>query len=241
MGVGTASGGGAVEPATTTSPQSTTAAAPSGSQSQAQNIDLLADLFGGSTTGTTKPSSPAPASPSPNKNTLMDLLGGEQQQPVLSTKSNNSLDSLASLGQSIPIGGGNSPSQRSMSPSTPAGASPALGSTSVAPSGGGYEAYSKNGLSVRLSPSRDRNNPALVLIQATFANSGAQGVINGLQFQAAVPKSQKLQMAPASSTTVQPNSTEKQMMRIFNPQQVNMLIIMMNEGKKQRERERERD
>jgi AP-1 complex subunit gamma-1 len=73
-------------------------------------------------------------------------------------------------------------------------------------------------------PSRDRKNPAIINIQVLFNNDGSQGTITGLQFQAAVPKSQRLQMATASNTTIEPSVTEKQMMRINNPQQVKLKL-----------------
>ncbi|RCI06655.1 clathrin associated protein complex large subunit [Rhizopus stolonifer] len=81
------------------------------------------------------------------------------------------------------------------------------------------DTYTKNGLSVRLAPSRDRTNPNIINIQILFFNNGSQGTISNLQFQAAVPKSQRLQLNAASNTVVQPNTTEKQLMRINNPQQ----------------------
>lgn len=84
----------------------------------------------------------------------------------------------------------------------------------------GFEAYSKNGLSVRLLHSKDSPNPAIINIQALFSNSGSYGVINNLQFQAAVLKSRPLQMNSATSNTVQRNTVEKQLMRINNPQLV---------------------
>ncbi|KAG1141730.1 hypothetical protein G6F37_008007 [Rhizopus arrhizus] len=53
----------------------------------------------------------------------------------------------------------------------------------------GFEAYSKNGLSVQLLASKDSSNPAIINIQVLFSSSGSYGVISNLQFQAAVPKS----------------------------------------------------
>lgn len=212
MGVGTSGGGGgATEQADiiSQSPVATSSPAPP----KASNVDLLADLFGG---GSPQPavSSPAPA-PAPaaaitTSNNLMDLLGGETSTPPqpASPSTNYGLDSLAGLGQALP----SSPLSSSVgSPATPTQSSQAAG---------GYEAYTKNGLTIRLLPSKDRANPAIINIQVLFSNNGSQGVISDLQFQAAVPKSQRLQMNAASSHIVQPNTTEKQLMRINNPQQV---------------------
>lgn len=216
MGVGTSGGNAESTEMMPQSPMATSSPAPP----KTSNVDLLADLFGAG------PSSPAPtSSPSPAKTTtrtttttsndLMDLLGGgiggetipQQSTSPRNNSSNYGLDSLAGLGQSLP-------------------SSPSMGSPAPAPTAAtSYEAYTKNGLTVRLLPSRDRTNPAIINIQVLFSNNGSQGVINDLQFQAAVPKSQRLQMNAASNTTVQPNTTEKQMMRINNPQQVLIFIV----------------
>lgn len=206
MGVGTSGGSGGVEQIDTVV-ESPVAVTSSPAPPKASSVDLLADLFGGSSSQ----SSPAPTQSPPAKttttttttNSLMDLLGGgETTTPASpSTPSNYGLDSLAGLTQSLP----------STSPQPSASAA-------------GYEAYSKNGLTIRLLPSKDKSNPAIINIQALFSNNGSQGVVENLQFQAAVPKSQRLQMNAASNHIVQPNTTEKQLMRINNPQQVRLKL-----------------
>ncbi|CAO3696730.1 unnamed protein product [Rhizopus stolonifer] len=87
----------------------------------------------------------------------------------------------------------------------------------------GFEAYSKNGLSVQLVPSKDVANPAILNIQTLFINNGSQ-VIDQLQFQAAVPKSQRLQMNTATNNMILPNRTEKQIIRVNNPQQTTIKL-----------------
>lgn len=235
MGVGTASGGDEQESnaASSLAPESPAAPHSTPQQSQpAQNMDLLADLFGGSSAppATQQQQQQQPTSPatSSNTNVLMDLLGGSDtaSAPAPSTpptQSVNNLDPLASLGQAFSPVSPSSPVQRSLGAGSPSPmGSPAAVAATTTTQQPGYQAYSKNGLDINLVPSRDRNNPAIINIQVLFANSGAQGVISSLQFQAAVPRSQKLQMAPASSNVVQPGTTEKQQMRINNPQQVMM-------------------
>ncbi|CAO3655145.1 unnamed protein product [Mucor hiemalis] len=214
MGVGTSGGNsGNVEQVDVMAQSPVTASSPA--PPKQSNVDLLADLFGG---GSPQPaSSPAPSALVSNSNNLMDLLGGETattpQPPQSPAASNYGLDSLAGLSQNLPT------SNSSLSP---------VGSPAAAPqsstSASGYEAYTKNGLTVRLLPSRDRANPAIINIQVLFSNNGSQGVISDLQFQAAVPKSQRLQMNAASNTTVQANTTEKQLMRINNPQQTTVKL-----------------
>jgi AP-1 complex subunit gamma-1 len=212
MGVGTSGGTGHVEQADAISQSPVMASPSSPAAPKSSNVDLLADLFGG---GPSQPvSSPSPSIPAASSNDLMDLLGGETttttQQPTSPPVANYGLDALAGLGQALPT----SPSMVTSTISSP---------TQPSAAAGGYEAYTKNGLTIRLLPSKDRTNPAIINIQVLFSNNGSQGVISNLQFQAAVPKSQRLQMNAASSNTVQPNTTEKQVMRINNPQQVRQL------------------
>ncbi|KAL0098140.1 adaptin N terminal region-domain-containing protein [Phycomyces blakesleeanus] len=207
MGVGTASGGGSND-VMEASPQVQKATIPQ----KSQNSDLLADLFGTSGSSEQSTSSPAPAAAS-GGSALLDLLGdiaGEKSTPAASTPPPyaTGLDTLASLGQSLP---------NSRSPELSGAGLQA--NNSLPPVSNGHQAYSKNGLTISFVPSRDRNNGSIINIQVHFQNNGSQGTISGLQFQAAVPKSQKLQMAAASNSTVDPNSTEKQLMRIHNPQQ----------------------
>jgi AP-1 complex subunit gamma-1 len=114
-----------------------------------------------------------------------------QDQIPVQPENNSSLNRLNILGQSL--------TELPMSFSS----KPISGSIT------GFEAYSKNGLSVRLLASKDSSNLAIINIQALFSSSGSYGVISNLQFQAAVPKSQRLQIDSATSNTVQLNTVKK--------------------------------
>ncbi|ORE04666.1 Adaptor protein complex AP-1 gamma subunit [Rhizopus microsporus var. microsporus] len=200
MGVGTSGGsdigGGDSSDIMVQSPTATM----SPQQPKASNADLLADLFGGSSSvAPTTTITTSATSPSMN-NDLMNLLGHSQAQTPKPTQP--PVDPLEALGQSFSITTSSSPANDSVK---------------------GYEAYSKNGLTIRLVPSKDRTNPAIINIQALFINNG-QATISNLQFQAAVPKSQRLQMNAATSNMVQPNGTEKQLMRVNNPQQTTVKL-----------------
>ncbi|KAI8368059.1 adaptin N terminal region-domain-containing protein [Blakeslea trispora] len=207
MGVGT-SGGSGLEQELVSSPVASTATvatAPApASTSSGSNADLLADLFGGSSqpsVPSTAPA-PAPAAPATMSHDLMDLLGGggntmSSPSPQYTAPNNNNNTTTSTTGLD------------------------SFASPTQAP---GYEAFAKHGLNIRLVPSRDRNNPNIINIQILFMNDGSQGVISNLQFQAAVPKSQRLQLNTASSSTVAPNTTEKQLMRINNPQQTTVKL-----------------
>ncbi|KAI9302606.1 adaptin N terminal region-domain-containing protein [Cunninghamella echinulata] len=216
MGVGTASSNNnnvMIEETELTSAQSPVVAnsAPSSSK---QNVDLLADIFGSSGSPTTEPSQSPSLSSAVNPtnnggNSLLDLLGDT------STTNTTGLNNMADLSSSLTqINNSSNNDNDIFSTGSP------VSSPSQQQNIPGYEVYSKNGFMIHLVPSPDKNNPAILNIQVLFNNNGSQGTITNIQFQAAVPKSQRLQMASASNSSVTPYTTEKQMMRINNPQQV---------------------
>ncbi|KAG8958949.1 clathrin associated protein complex large subunit [Tulasnella sp. 419] len=79
-----------------------------------------------------------------------------------------------------------------------------------------YTAYDKNDLKVTLTPQVSAARPGVVNILAKFTSSGSEAVSN-VNFQAAVPKTQQLQMLPMSNPTVAPGATETQQMRVTAP------------------------
>merc|ERR1719473_2598990 len=86
--------------------------------------------------------------------------------------------------------------------------------------GGGmapFTAFSKNGLQCSFACSKDPNNASVTLVDATFTNANP-APIGGLNFQVAVPKYMKLQMTPASGTTVAPmnGGSVKQVFKVAN-------------------------
>ncbi|CAJ0841175.1 1878_t:CDS:10 [Entrophospora sp. SA101] len=87
-----------------------------------------------------------------------------------------------------------------------------------------YVAYNKNGFKITLNPTKDINNPNLLDILVTFLNIGVGSTVQNLLFQAAVPKTQKLQMQPPSSTTVIPGSSVTQLIRVMNPAKTNVRL-----------------
>ncbi|KAL1916302.1 uncharacterized protein VTP21DRAFT_5919 [Calcarisporiella thermophila] len=178
MGVGTASSTAPVAAANST--QST-------QKQSANNLDLLADIFGGANISSA-PSTAPPASASQG-NDILDLLGGS-----------GATSAQKPAGQA------------------PARTSPSVGSPPTQPPSAGrdFQAYSKNGLKITFTPSRDQTNPNIINIMVTFINEGLEAM-SDILFQAAVPKSQKLQMQPPSATTLTPGMQATQAMRIANP------------------------
>ncbi|KAF9025605.1 clathrin associated protein complex large subunit [Haplosporangium bisporale] len=197
MGIGTSGG--------TTNAQISTGAPTSSGNAQPNNIDLLADLFGGSDIS----SPPAASKPSAaSVSSLFAGIGSPAGSPPPSAN-NNILDLL---------GGG-------MGASSPApAATPAFANKPAASNGANtkktFPVYSKNGFSIVFTPQRDSANPNVVNIMATFQNdaSVSGGAISGIQFHAAVTKTQQLQMRPASASEISGGASATQLLKIANPQ-----------------------
>lgn len=173
--------------------------------------DLLGDIFGAAPPmGTTSPTSMPAAKPAP----FADL------------------DGLGSLGS---LGGGSFPSSPAKPPSfTGSPINPSKPVSTVSPStmsapgptvaaASNYTIFEKDGLRIDVATSRNDAGDAVTL-NATFRNTGSAQLSN-LNFQAAVPKALKLQMMPASSSTVAPGGTATQVIRISNPSKVRNCIF----------------
>ncbi|KAF8945747.1 clathrin associated protein complex large subunit [Haplosporangium gracile] len=205
MGIGTSGGA--------TNAQISTGTPTISGNGSTNNVDLLADLFGGSNI------SSLPAASKPSAAVVSDLFSGlgstGAASPPSSGASNNILDLL---------GGGMAATAASPTPV------PAAVSTASANSNGSagsqnaghktYPVYSKNGFSIVFTPQRDSGNPNVVNILATFHNNQnvSGGVISGIQFHAAVTKTQQLQMRPASANEIAGGVNATQLLKIANPQ-----------------------
>ncbi|KAG6890087.1 clathrin associated protein complex large subunit [Termitomyces sp. Mi166 len=171
-----------------------------GTSSVQRNQDLLADIFDSSPT-------PAPASPAPSRQTTVD----------------NILDLFGSSTTITP--------NTSTSP-PPAAAAPTSSAFSLlqtqspptqppAPKLTTYTAYEKNELKITLTPQTNAAKPGVVMILVRFQVTGGT-TASGINFQAAVPKSQQLQMLPMSNPTINPGAVETQQMRVIAPVGVNL-------------------
>lgn len=161
--------------------------------SQAQGADLLADILGG---GGPSASSPGPQTTSPppsNVANIMDLFNsGPSSSPAPAQSrpppSSSSLDIL---------GGMSSPPPKSSAP--------------VATGPPAHTAYNKNDLHVTFQLKRDAT---AVQLLARFRNVGSFSHLSGVSLQAAVPKSQKLQLQPISSGELDAGQESTQQMRV---------------------------
>ncbi|KAH7924286.1 Adaptor protein complex AP-1 gamma subunit [Leucogyrophana mollusca] len=172
------------------------------------NQDLLLEIFGSTPAAASPtPSGRAPSlSPQPQKNSVQDILGLFDSSPSLAS----------GVASPAPGPSTNSPSAFSLpqtqTPSRPPQQQAAAPASRLA----SYTAYDKNELKITLTPQTSAARPGVVKILARFQVTGSTA-ISGLNFQAAVPKSQQLQMLPMSNPDVQPGATETQQMQVIAP------------------------
>ncbi|KAM7201827.1 Adaptin N terminal region domain containing protein [Rhypophila sp. PSN 637] len=167
---------------------SNVASTPSPVNGGQNNADLLADILGGSPAPTA--GSPAPAQS--NVASIMDLFS---QGPV-STPS-----PAPGLGAAAPPSSGLDMLSMGSAP-------PALQPVAQAPVG--HPCYNNNGLNVTIQT--QRNAEGVIQAIARFQVSGP--ALSNVGLQAAVPKSQKLQLLNISSTDIGPGAEATQMMRV---------------------------
>lgn len=86
-------------------------------------------------------------------------------------------------------------------------------------------AYDKNGLAIALQLQRTADGT--VNIVARFKNGGFTERISGVTLQAAVPKSQKLQLQPISTTELEPDGEATQAMRVMGSKGVSGLYFLI--------------
>lgn len=149
--------------------------------------DLLADILGGGDSGV---SSPAPQpTPSTNTSAIMDLFGsnGATPSPKPAEPASASMDILGGLGSTT-------------TPPPAAAAPPA------------HTAFNKHDLSLALQVQRASNGNAH--IQARFRNSSNVSNFSSVGLQAAVPKSQRLQLGAINKAELEAGDEGVQVMKI---------------------------
>ncbi|KAM0709888.1 hypothetical protein Q7P35_003931 [Cladosporium inversicolor] len=163
----------------------------------ANNADLLADILGDTSVSSPTSASPvANGSSQNNMSSIMDLFDSgssstpqpQAQRPQAQTSSSNNLFG----GMSSP------PPQQQQQPSAPT-----------------HTAYDKNDLSVTFTVQRSAQ---AVQLLARFKNQSAFETFGALNLQAAVPKSQKLQLQAISSAELVGGQEAQQQMRVTSVQ-----------------------
>ncbi|KAI9848669.1 MAG: clathrin associated protein complex large subunit [Thelocarpon superellum] len=171
------------------------------------NADLLADILGGGDPSAAPSSSLASKAPASNTSAIMDLFdagppSNAPRPPATTTTASADL-----------LGG--------LAPST----------TSPAPSSGGpapYTAYQKNDLLLTLQ--LQRNAEGTVQIMARFRHTGNFDRIGGVSLQAAVPKTQKLQLHAISTSEIDGGQEATQTMRVMGSKNVSAESVVLNKS-----------
>jgi AP-1 complex subunit gamma-1 len=170
----------------------------------ANNADLLADILGGTSVSSPTSASPVNGSSQNNMSSIMDLFDSgssstpqpQAQRPQAQTSSSNDLFG----GMSSP------PPQQQQQPSAPT-----------------HTAYDKNDLSVTFTVQRSAQ---AVQLLARFKNQSAFETFGALNLQAAVPKSQKLQLQAISSAELVGGQEAQQQMRVTSVQGVSLINMI---------------
>jgi AP-1 complex subunit gamma-1 len=187
--------------------------------------DMLLDLVGGS-------DGPAPvaarsngaASGGNNADLLMDILGSGSDAPAAQPGPDAARSNVDAI---MGLFGGNAPSP------APAAAAPSSSSADLLSVGGGggggsssagpaaHEAFRRDGLLITLQLNRAGAGGA-VQARAVFRNSGG-AALTGVAMQAAVPKSQRLQMQPISAAEIGPGQEASQQLRVLGVNGVSLV------------------
>ncbi|SPO20344.1 probable golgi adaptor HA1/AP1 adaptin gamma subunit [Ustilago trichophora] len=191
-----------------------------GAGTQQSTHDLLADIFGGSDMGGA-PATAAPAAaaqkPKSSVNDILGLFGdsGSTTAPApaataASTSSSSSYGGLDLLG--------NLDSSSTSTPAAPAPSAPVASAPgpAAAPSSKAHKVYTSHNLTITLTPTTNPARPEIVNLTARFTSS-ASSTISAVNFQAAVPKTHKLQMQAISNSDIVPGATETQALRVMVP------------------------
>lgn len=175
--------------------------------------DMLLDLMG----GTDLPAADLSATVNGNQNSadlLADIIGGEHSVSPVPPQSTNT-NSIMDLFGSQPSNGVTSPPpQQSASTDLFGGLSSPPAQQGAAPTGGtAHPAYNKNDLNVTLAVQRNAGGAAQVT--ARFTNTSNFDKFSGAGLQAAVPKSQKLQLNAINKSDLEGGEEGVQVMRII--------------------------
>lgn len=167
------------------------------------NADLLADILGGSTSPP-----PTTASPPPGQSNVASIMDLFSQGPV----------STPSPAQSAAANPPPSADLFSTAASPPPQAAPAAAPAAAA----SHPCYDNNGLNVTIQT--QRNAEGTIQATARFRNSSPAGPLSNVGLQAAVPKSQKLQLLSISSTDIATGAEATQMMRVAGCKGVSLIL-----------------
>jgi len=166
------------------------------------NADLLADILGGGSSISSPP--PQTQSPPPaqsNMSSIMDLFDAPSQPAATPQPAAASRPPPSAASNDLFAGMSSPPPQQSQAPASSAA----------------HPAYNKNDLAITFHLQR---NAQAVQVMARFRNDSMFETIRDVSLQAAVPKSQKLQLQAISSSELEGGQEATQQMRIISVQGV---------------------
>jgi AP-1 complex subunit gamma-1 len=174
---------------------------------QTHNADLLSDILGGAGPSSASSPSQATSPPTNNINSIMDLFntGPTNSSAPARTQQSAAPASMDLLGG---LGDMSSPPPQASTPSVPTGPPT-------------HPAYNKNDLQITFQLKRDAN---AVQVLARFCNLGSFSQFSGVSLQAAVPKTQKLQLQPISQSELDASQEATQQMRVTSVNGVSTII-----------------
>ncbi|KAL2195031.1 adaptin N terminal region-domain-containing protein [Corynascus similis CBS 632.67] len=176
--------------------------------------DLLFDLMGDSSGP-----APAPANGTGNADLLADILGGTSSPPPTTASPPPGQSNVASIMDLFSQGPVSTPSPAQSAAAHASPSADLFSATATPPpqpvpaaAAPGYPCYDNNGLNVTIQT--QRNAEGTIQATARFRNSSPAGPLSNVGLQAAVPKSQKLQLLSISSTDIGSGAEATQMMRV---------------------------
>ncbi|KAF2875499.1 AP-1 complex subunit gamma-1 [Massariosphaeria phaeospora] len=162
------------------------------SGSQPQSADLLADILGGGPSPPPQSNAPPPS----NVANIMDLFNSGPSSSAAPPQPHQPAQAPASMDL---LGGMSSPPAQTASPAVSSSGPPT------------HPAYNKNDLQIAFQLKRDAT---AIQLLARFRNTGGFSQLSGVSLQAAVPKSQKLQLQPISQSELAAGQEATQQMRV---------------------------
>lgn len=208
-------------------PKQKKAAAKAKRPSKVTEQDMLLDLMGGSDMPAAELSAAMNGTQN-NADFLADILGGGSSIPSQPSMSNNASSMIDLIGsQPSATNGLSSPPPQNASASKDLFSSlstPPPQATSPAPNTQVHAAYNKNDISLTLQVQR---NAGVAQILARFRNTSNFDRFGGVGLQAAVPKSQKLQLNAVSKAELEGGEEATQAMRVSAVQGVSPLFRSM--------------
>lgn len=195
-------------------------AAPKKKPSQITEQDMLLDLMGGDSDMAAGGGSTATLGQNNNADLLADILGGSSGEQASSpvngqSRSQSNMDSIMDLFGSQPSATQSPPPQQ---PSASNDILGGFGTSQPAPAQQqAHTAYNKNDLFLAFTVQRSAQ---AVQVTARFRNTSNFDTLSAVNLQAAVPKTQKLQLQAISSSELSGGQEATQQMRVTSVQGV---------------------